>query len=214
MIEARVKQVELLEEYKQGIVQQAVTGQIDVRTGEPYPDYKDSGVEWLGQIPEKWKTKRLKFLVNISSGQIDPSLLDQKTKFLIAPNHIEIGSGRIKDLESAADQDASSGKYEVREGQIIYSKIRPNFRKATIVPFDCLCSADMYPISVEKEIRKEYMLLLLLSKPFTQYAVDCSLRVKMPKVNREELGKALLWFPNTDKQVEILLELLKILANQ
>ncbi len=204
LINAREKEIELLEEYKQVIIQQAVTGQIDVRTGETYPEYKDYGMKWLGHIPEKWNTKRLKFIINISSGQIDPSLPDQKSKILIAPNHIEIGSGRIVKFESAADQDASSGKYEVRKGQIIYSKIRPNLRKVTIAPFACLCSADMYPISVKKEIRTEYMLLLLLSKPFTQYAVDCSLRVKMPKVNREELGEALLWFPNTDRQVEIL----------
>ncbi len=52
---ARQKRIELLEEYKQALVHQAVTGQIDVRTGKPYPRYKDSGVEWLGQVPEHWE---------------------------------------------------------------------------------------------------------------------------------------------------------------
>ena len=28
---------------------------MDVRTGEPYPAYKDSGVEWLGKVPEHWE---------------------------------------------------------------------------------------------------------------------------------------------------------------
>ena len=32
---------------------------------KPYPRYKDSGVEWLGKIPEKWEVKRLKFLASI-----------------------------------------------------------------------------------------------------------------------------------------------------
>src|SRR5690606_10610158 len=60
----RVKQrlIKLLEEYKQVLIHQAVTGQMDVRTGEPYPAYKDSGVEWLGQVPEHWEVKRNKFL--------------------------------------------------------------------------------------------------------------------------------------------------------
>jgi type I restriction enzyme S subunit len=31
---------------------------------KPYPRYKDSGVEWLGKIPEKWEAKRLKFLLD------------------------------------------------------------------------------------------------------------------------------------------------------
>ena len=48
-IRAKEKLIALLEEQKQAIIHQAVTGQVDVRTGQPYPAYKDSGVEWLGQ---------------------------------------------------------------------------------------------------------------------------------------------------------------------
>ena len=53
----RVKErlIELLEEQKQAIIHQAVTGQIDVRTGQPYPVYRDSGVEWLGMVPDHWQ---------------------------------------------------------------------------------------------------------------------------------------------------------------
>ena len=53
-IRAKQKLITLLEGQKQAIIHQAVTGQIDVRTGRPYPAYKDSGVEWLGQVPEHW----------------------------------------------------------------------------------------------------------------------------------------------------------------
>ena len=55
-IRAKQKLIALLEEQKQAIIHQAVTGQIDVRTGEPHPSYKDSGVEWLGMCRRigKW----------------------------------------------------------------------------------------------------------------------------------------------------------------
>ena len=46
-IRAKQKLSALLEEQKQAIIHQ--TGQIDVRTGQPYPAYKPSGVEWLGR---------------------------------------------------------------------------------------------------------------------------------------------------------------------
>ena len=59
-IRSKEKLITLLEEQKQAIIHQAVTGQIDVRTGEPYPDYKDSGVEWLGEVPEHWEVSRVK----------------------------------------------------------------------------------------------------------------------------------------------------------
>ena len=54
-IRAKQKLIALLEEQKQALIHQAVAGQIDVRTGRPYPAYKDSGVEWLGKVPAHWE---------------------------------------------------------------------------------------------------------------------------------------------------------------
>ena len=62
-IRAQQQLVMLLEEQKQAIIHQAITGQIDVRTGEPYAAYKPSGVEWLGDVPVNWEMKRLKSMV-------------------------------------------------------------------------------------------------------------------------------------------------------
>ena len=62
-IRAKQKLIALLEEQKQAIIHQAVMGQIDVRTGEPYAAYKPSGVEWLGDVPEHWERRRLKTLL-------------------------------------------------------------------------------------------------------------------------------------------------------
>ena len=58
-IRAKQKQIALLEEQKQAIIHEAVTGQIDVRTGKPYPAYKDSGVKSLGPVPGHWEVQQL-----------------------------------------------------------------------------------------------------------------------------------------------------------
>jgi type I restriction enzyme, S subunit len=115
-------------------------------------------VEWLGDVPESWTLKRLKFVARVTSGQVDPRSPEQRNKILIAPNHIKAGSGVITSEETAAEQGADSGKYEVRRGQVVYSKIRPALRKAAIASVDCLCSADMYPLSVdENQLRPEFL---------------------------------------------------------
>ena len=59
-IRAKQKLLALLEEQKQALIHQAVTGQIDVRTGQPYPAYKPSGVEWLGDVPAHWQVAALR----------------------------------------------------------------------------------------------------------------------------------------------------------
>ena len=67
-IRAKQKLITLLEEQKQAIIHQAVTGQIDVRTGLPYPAYKPSGVEWLGDVPEHWEVIRFGRLITLTTG--------------------------------------------------------------------------------------------------------------------------------------------------
>ena len=204
-IRAKEKLIALLDEYKQALIHQAVTGKIDVRTGQPYTEYRKNGFQWLGQVPTHWKTRRLKFLAGISSGQVDPRLVEHREKFLIAPNHIASGRGELESLETAEAQGADSGKYLVRKGDVVYSKIRPHLRKAAISPIDGLCSADMYPLQVfESEIRSQFFLYLLLSEGVTRYTIDCSLRVAMPKINREALGQCLFAYPELPEQSAIL----------
>ena len=65
---AKQKLIALLEEQKQAVIHQAVTGQIDVRTGQPYPAYKPSGVEWLGEVPAHWQGRRLKQICRLVYG--------------------------------------------------------------------------------------------------------------------------------------------------
>ena len=67
-IRAKKKLIALLEEQKQAVIHQAVTGQIDVRTDQPYPAYKPSGAEWLGDVPAYWGVVRLKDVAQIQTG--------------------------------------------------------------------------------------------------------------------------------------------------
>ena len=67
-IRAQQQLVMLLEEQNQAIIHQAITGQIDVRTGRPFPAYKPSGVPWLGDVPEHWGVRRLKWVTRLQRG--------------------------------------------------------------------------------------------------------------------------------------------------
>ena len=60
-IRAKEKLIALLEEQQRTYIEQAVTGQIDVRAGRPYPIYKDSGVEWLQAVPGHWDVRPAKW---------------------------------------------------------------------------------------------------------------------------------------------------------
>ena len=55
-----------------------VTSIIGSERYRPYPAYKDSGVEWLGEIPAHWEVKKLKHLSHISSGFTPPQSFDRE----------------------------------------------------------------------------------------------------------------------------------------
>ena len=77
-IRAKQKLIALLEEQKQAIIHQVVTGQIDVRTGgEPYGEYKASGVEWLDKVPAQWEVKKLHQCGTIIGG-MTPSMENRR----------------------------------------------------------------------------------------------------------------------------------------
>ena len=70
-IRAKEELIVLLREHKQAVILAAVSGQIDVRTGRPYPAYTDSGVQWLCRVPDHWQVRRLRSLAHIKTGDRD-----------------------------------------------------------------------------------------------------------------------------------------------
>lgn len=67
-IEKTKKSIEKLEEYKKAVITKAVTKGID-----PNAKMKDSGVEWIGEIPENWDIRRGKFILKKLSRSVKDS---------------------------------------------------------------------------------------------------------------------------------------------
>lgn len=199
LIEKQQQLIELLKEKRQAVISHAVTKGLN-----PDVPMKDSGVEWLGEVPEHWGIMKFTHCVKIRSGQVDPRKPPYDNFWLIAPNHISSGQGRIINLETAKEQGADSGKYLCETGEVIYSKIRPALVKACLSPSDkVLCSADMYPMNSYNGLTNNFLLLYLLSDVFTRFAVNQADRVAMPKINRESLADCKIPVPPKTEQEKI-----------
>lgn len=170
---------------------------------EPHTRFKDSGVEWLGEVPEGWEVRRFSREVTIAEGQVDPEREPYASMVLIGPEHVESGTGRLLQQATAIDQAAESGKYFSRKGDVIYSKIRPALRKLVIAPEDCLCSADMYPLRGIKRVENKFIYWLFLSEQFSAWSVLEADRVAMPKINRNTLNGLRMPVPPLSEQVAI-----------
>jgi len=162
-----------------------------------------------GVIPNDWSVRHMGEVARVVSGQVDPTIKPYSLMPLVAPDHIESGSGRLaSSIPTAEEQRAISGKYLFRSGTVIYSKIRPHLRKVCIAPFDGVCSADMYPLLPADDVHPGFLFASLLSERFSKYAESVSIRSGMPKINREELADFEFVLPSTrNEQAQIALTL-------
>ena len=206
-IASKERLIALLEEERQAVIHQAVTRGLD-----PSVRLKPSGVEWLGKVPEHWEVARFARQVNIAEGQVDPKIEPYASMLMIAPNHVESGTGRLLSRETASEQGSISGKYFCRAGDVVYSKIRPALAKVSVAPTDCLCSADMYPLRPRNSLQRDYLFWLLLSTGFTAWSVLQSDRVAMPKINRQTLNNVHIPLPPLSEQVSIVRHLIEATA--
>ena len=182
-----------IEEYKklkQAVITQAVTKGV---RGER--EMKDSGVEWIGEIPAEWKIQRFARVAEVKSNLVSPDNYLEYPQ--ISPENIEKDSGKLLlPCRTVSEVGVISGNHLFYKGQILYSKIRPKLNKVCIAPFDGLCSADMYPIETNNDTR--YIMYCILSNGFLQQvSMITENRVKMPKVNQVELSKILVAIPET-----------------
>ena len=110
-ISAKQKLITLLEEQKQAIIHQAVTGQIDVRTGQPYPAYKPSGVEWLGDVPEHLEVASLRHRYSQCLGKMLDSKRITGRHLLPYLRNTDIQWDRIN-IEDLPAMDISPNEYD------------------------------------------------------------------------------------------------------
>ena len=194
LIRAKKKQIALLQEQKQVIINQAVTKGLN-----PNAEMKDSGIDWLGQIPVHWTIKNFSKVASIKSNLVKPENYYDYPQ--VSPDKIEKHTGKLLPVISVKEAGIISNNHLFFKGQILYSKIRPLLNKVTIAPFDGLCSADMYPI--ETILETEYLKFFMLSTCFLYQIKQSGDRVKMPKINQEEMAKLEIVIPARKEQKDI-----------
>ena len=188
-------QIDILEDYKKSIITEAVTKGLHLNV-----EMKDSGIGGIGKVPKDWKITRFKYVGIIKSNLVNVNLYQEYPQ--ISPDNIAKDSGVLLGYNTVAEAGVISDNHLFYKGQILYSKIRPKLNKVTIAPFDGLCSADMYPIETQEYTR--FILYMMLSQYFlNQVALVTEDRVKMPKINKEELGEIKVVFPIRNIQKEI-----------
>ncbi len=158
-----------------------------------YARYKDSGISWIGRIPEHWDTRRLKNTV---------TLICEKTSELSLPyvglENIVSWTGNL--IKGCYEPDADANKFE--KGDVLFSKLRPYLAKCFTANFQGKCSSELLVLR-NFQGERDYLKNILLSFGFVDLVNASTYGTKMPRANWGFIGNCIIPLPPLEEQKSI-----------
>ncbi len=204
LIEKKSRFIELLQEKRQALITQAVTKGLD-----PKVKLKDSGVKWLGQVPEHWRITRLKYIMDkiVDCPHDTPEYSDDGEFSVIRTSDIGCGIidfDKMKCVEQA-EYKKRIKRCVIRPGDIVYSREGERWGFAAIIPEEkqaCL-GQRMMQFRCGKQIFSRYLMWQLNSDAvYSQGEID-TVETTSPHVNVATIRNFQLCLPPLLEQEKI-----------
>jgi type I restriction enzyme S subunit len=122
LIAEQQRLIALLAEKRQATISHAVTKGLN-----PDAPMKDSGIEWLGEVPERWEVKRLRFVAELNPSKSEVRELDKETMVSFLPMETISEDGFLNLDREKAIREVETGYTYFRDGDVVVAKITPCF---------------------------------------------------------------------------------------
>lgn len=207
LIANQEKQIEKLKEYKQSVITEAVTKGLDKSA-----PMKDSGIEWIGNIPNHWNVCRIKSLADnsITDSFIDgdwiesPDITDEGIRYLTTGN---VGDGVFKCQGNGYVSKDTFNRLNCKyayPGDLVISRLNSPYGRSCILPD----IEEEYVLAVDLVILRTQM-----EKRFICYSTQCvgyqhsvedyARGTAMKRISRTNLGAVQILIPKLSEQKEI-----------
>ncbi len=163
-----------------------------------YPKYKDSGVEWLGQVPEHWEIARIKRVASLRAERC--TNVPEGWQY-VGLEDVEPGTGRFHPTDSDSRQKEDSTVGVFRPGDVLYGKLRPYLKKTIVGDSDGVCSTEFLVLQ-PKSVMAQWLHQWLLTTEVTQQIEAGCEGTKMPRADWEHIGSIPVPYPSLSEQGE------------
>ncbi len=172
----------------------------------PYPKYKESGVEWLGLVPEGWEVVPYKYV-----GTHNDEVLLESTPDDFRFDYIEIGNVTIDDWihdhsEVSFGNAPSRARRIARIGDVLVSTVRTYLKAIAIVPdreIPYVASTGFAVLRPGKRLASSYLGRIVQSDYFVSEVIARSVGVSYPAINASEVVALPIPFPPLPEQQAI-----------
>ncbi len=162
-----------------------------------YPAYKDSGVEWLGEVPEHWDVRRLKHAVQLRNEKVVP---DADAGEYIGLEHIESGTGKLLPSAVAVEPEGLSSRF--CPGDVLFGKLRPYLAKVYEADRAGVCTSELL-VMQPTAVTTRYLYYATLSDSFVQIVNSSTYGAKMPRAGWDFIGNMHTPVPAPPEQAAI-----------
>lgn len=197
--------IDQLNEYKQSLITEKVTKGL-----HPEVARKDSGVEWIGEIPSSWNKKRLKFLAEVKTGPFGTQLkaTEYVTEGTPCINVKNIGYGSIKadDFDFVPPSVIERlSEHILQEGDIVFARKGSIDKHAIITQAESgwLQGSDCIRVRLQTDFDNRFFNYYLANSGLKYYLASLSNGATMASLNGAMIENLLILMPPEKEQHEI-----------
>ncbi|WP_421338497.1 restriction endonuclease subunit S [Aeromonas veronii] len=199
LIAQQQRLIELLKEKRQAVISHAVTKGLN-----PYAPMKDSGVEWLGHVPEHWVVCKIKNLAAVISKGTTPStigaeFIDEGVRFLKAEN---IGKSNIVSIDPeffiSEDVDRQISRSQLKENDVLVIIAGATTGFASVLQKELLPANTNQAVSfirLLEPLHSKWVLYWLSTTPVQKTIWMGAVQAAQPNLSMENLGNIPIVIP-------------------
>jgi type I restriction enzyme, S subunit len=166
---------------------------------KPYPEYRESGLPWLGRVPRHWDLKRTKsFVANV----VDQTTQMESGDLYVALENIESWTGVVRPQKGKNLFTSQVKRF--RPGDVLFGKLRPYLAKVTRLQSGGVCVGELFVLRPhDTSLRSDFLEKQLRAKHIIDVVSSSTFGAKMPRADWQFLGNMPLTFPPPDEQAAV-----------
>ena len=168
---------------------------------------KDSGIEWIGDIPEGWEVRRLKYLVFCNRESLPETTDKEKNIEYIDISSVIEGEGIVNSENMSFASAPSRARRIVYENDIIISTVRTYLKAIAYITYrydKCICSTGFAVLSANNKVcYSKYIYYFISSEYFVSQVTMLSTGISYPAINASQLLEIFCLLPPLPEQQAI-----------